>query len=197
MAEKKAAYRTEIQQVSFEHCLHCLHAYHFSRLCSLSPLFYSFHCGGSKYTLLFGGYPTHSIFSCKHPKISRPVCLPAMTMKYLSCSHPSSLPIFFFRYGHGHPFTMCAAIQTAASSLFDEEESPVTDMLISQMMFVSGETVEPTPETTTLVEQIVQQQVMEMVKPLDCHLRRQGAHTFPATRLHCTGNTARKPQHRN
>lgn len=34
---------------------------------------------------------------------------------------------------------------------------------ITQMMFVSGETVEPSPDTTTLVEQIVQQQVQEMV----------------------------------
>jgi hypothetical protein len=30
-------------------------------------------------------------------------------------------------------------------------------------MFVSGETGEPSPETTMLVEAIVQQQVMEMV----------------------------------
>jgi hypothetical protein len=37
---------------------------------------------------------------------------------------------------------------------------------IRQMMFVSGETVEPSPETTMLVEQIVQQQVMEMVSIL-------------------------------
>jgi transcription initiation protein SPT3 len=45
-----------------------------------------------------------------------------------------------------------------------EKDSPVANMILSQMMFVSGETVEPSPETTTLVEQIVQQQVMEMVK---------------------------------
>jgi hypothetical protein len=30
-------------------------------------------------------------------------------------------------------------------------------------MFVSGETAEPSTETTTLIEQIVQQQVQEMV----------------------------------
>ena len=37
---------------------------------------------------------------------------------------------------------------------------------MKQMMFVSGETAEPSPETTMLVEFIVQQQVMEMV----CHM---------------------------
>lgn len=46
---------------------------------------------------------------------------------------------------------------------------------VQQMMFVSGETVEPTPETTMLVEQLVQQQVMEMVRPLNCHHLRSKA----------------------
>lgn len=32
-----------------------------------------------------------------------------------------------------------------------------------QMMFVSGETAEPSLETTTLIEEIVRQQVVEMV----------------------------------
>lgn len=32
-----------------------------------------------------------------------------------------------------------------------------------QMMFVSGETAEPSTETTTLIEEIVRQQVIEMV----------------------------------
>jgi len=31
------------------------------------------------------------------------------------------------------------------------------------MMFVSGETSDPSPETTTMIEGIVQQQVVEMV----------------------------------
>jgi Transcription initiation factor IID, 18kD subunit len=35
-----------------------------------------------------------------------------------------------------------------------------------QMMFVSGETAEPSTETTSLIEDIVRQQVVEMVKPL-------------------------------
>ena len=34
---------------------------------------------------------------------------------------------------------------------------------ICQMMFVSGETGEPSTETTTMIEGIVQQQVVEMV----------------------------------
>lgn len=33
----------------------------------------------------------------------------------------------------------------------------------SKMMFVSGETAEPSPETTTLIEEITRQQVIEIV----------------------------------
>ena len=39
----------------------------------------------------------------------------------------------------------------------------LTDRVNEQMMFVAGETGEPTTETTTLVEQIVHEQVVEMV----------------------------------
>lgn len=35
--------------------------------------------------------------------------------------------------------------------------------VISQMMFVSGETAEPSSETTTIIEEIVHTQVVEMV----------------------------------
>src|SRR5207247_2637391 len=35
-----------------------------------------------------------------------------------------------------------------------------------QMMFVSGETAEPSAETTTLIEEIVRQQVIEMVSTI-------------------------------
>lgn len=38
----------------------------------------------------------------------------------------------------------------------------LTDM-IHKMMFVSGETAEPSVETTTLIEEIVRQQVIEIV----------------------------------
>ena len=37
--------------------------------------------------------------------------------------------------------------------------------LFRQMMFVSGETAEPSPETTSLIEEIVRQQVIEIVRP--------------------------------
>jgi transcription initiation protein SPT3 len=33
----------------------------------------------------------------------------------------------------------------------------------TKMMFVSGETAEPSPETTTLIEDITRQQVVEIV----------------------------------
>ena len=48
-----------------------------------------------------------------------------------------------------------------------DAESSIADILVQQMMFVSGETVEPSQETTMLVEQIVQQQVMEMVSSIN------------------------------
>lgn len=37
---------------------------------------------------------------------------------------------------------------------------------IRQMMFVSGETAEPPVETTSMIEDIVRQQVLELVKRL-------------------------------
>ena len=36
--------------------------------------------------------------------------------------------------------------------------------VLGQMMFVSGETAEPSPETTWMIEEIVREQVVEMVK---------------------------------
>lgn len=41
------------------------------------------------------------------------------------------------------------------------------------MMFVSGETAEPSVETTTLIEEIVRQQVIEIVRspPVAPHMR--------------------------
>lgn len=38
-----------------------------------------------------------------------------------------------------------------------------------QMMFVSGETADVAPETTSMIEGIVQQQVMEMVSLTSLH----------------------------
>jgi transcription initiation protein SPT3 len=39
----------------------------------------------------------------------------------------------------------------------------------SKMMYVSGETAEPSPETTGMVEEIVRQQVIEMVNAASIH----------------------------
>ncbi|KIW05679.1 uncharacterized protein PV09_03542 [Verruconis gallopava] len=49
---------------------------------------------------------------------------------------------------------------------------------IQQMMFVSGETGEPSPETTMLVESIVQQQVMEMLKECTALATRRGSRSI-------------------
>lgn len=38
-----------------------------------------------------------------------------------------------------------------------------------QMMYVSGETGEPSVETTSIIEDIVRQQVIELVSHLDIH----------------------------
>jgi len=54
-------------------------------------------------------------------------------------------------------------------AVFSDDHESMTEMktkiafFIKQMMFVSGETSEPAPETTTMIEGIVQQQVIEMV----------------------------------
>lgn len=57
------------------------------------------------------------------------------------------------------------------------------------MMFVSGETAEPSTETTALIEEIVRQQVVEMVGISDsqsllhltnCHHSSPGAHNLQA-----------------
>ncbi len=44
-----------------------------------------------------------------------------------------------------------------------EEWDYLTTNMITQMMFVSGETGEPSAETTTIIEEIVREQVVEMV----------------------------------
>lgn len=43
--------------------------------------------------------------------------------------------------------------------------------MIEQMMFVAGETGEPISETTTLIEQIVHEQVLELVGALRSYSR--------------------------
>ncbi|KAF2083562.1 TFIID-18kDa-domain-containing protein [Saccharata proteae CBS 121410] len=49
---------------------------------------------------------------------------------------------------------------------------------IQQMMFVSGETAEPSAETTTLIEQIVQQQVQEMLRECTALATRRGSRSI-------------------
>lgn len=57
----------------------------------------------------------------------------------------------------------------------ETEQQRWNQMLIkdlSQMMFVSGETAEPSPETTGMIEEIVRQQVVEMVShKVTCYVR--------------------------
>ena len=49
---------------------------------------------------------------------------------------------------------------------------------ITQMMFVSGETGEPSAETTTLIESIVQQQVQEMLRECTALATRRGSRSI-------------------
>ncbi|OCL15411.1 TFIID-18kDa-domain-containing protein [Glonium stellatum] len=49
---------------------------------------------------------------------------------------------------------------------------------IQQMMFVSGETGEPSAETTTLIESIVQQQVQEMLRECTALATRRGSRSI-------------------
>jgi transcription initiation protein SPT3 len=39
-----------------------------------------------------------------------------------------------------------------------------TDLRVTQMMFVSGETADPSSETLWMIEEIVREQVVEMVR---------------------------------
>jgi transcription initiation protein SPT3 len=48
-------------------------------------------------------------------------------------------------------------------------------LTIPQMMFVSGETGEPSPETTTLIESIVQDQVQHMLRECTILATRRGS----------------------
>lgn len=50
----------------------------------------------------------------------------------------------------------------------EEYKVALTEAII-QMMFVSGETAEPSPEATTMIEEIVHTQVVEMVNPILQH----------------------------
>jgi hypothetical protein len=72
--------------------------------------------------------------------------------------------------------------KSAQCSVSDMEHSPLRSKfhwLINdafQMMFVSGETADVAPETTSMIEFIVQQQVMEMVRIPLCQAIRDCSH---------------------
>jgi hypothetical protein len=50
---------------------------------------------------------------------------------------------------------------------YQDYKKCITDQIAQKMMYVSGETGEPSPETTGMVEEIVRQQVIEMVCSID------------------------------
>jgi len=89
---------------------------------------------------------------------------------------------------------MTSSAQEGLSDIFPGDEGKLlsADEVI-QMMFVSGETVEPSPETSMLVEQLVQQQVMEMVSSLICPSMQTKLMTCQVARLHCARYTSRQP----
>jgi len=55
---------------------------------------------------------------------------------------------------------------------------PPLNELVIQMMFVSGETAEPSVETTTLIESIVQAQVQEMLRECTALATRRGSRSI-------------------
>lgn len=61
-------------------------------------------------------------------------------------------------------------------------------------MYVSGETGEPSVETTGIIEDIVRQQVVEIVSS-PYRLRREAAHRPQASQLHRACRPARIPRH--
>jgi hypothetical protein len=64
-------------------------------------------------------------------------------------------------------FTGIAPHKIATQDHYDREDMPTFKLRLikwlGQMMFVSGETAEPSPETTWMIEEIVREQVVEMV----------------------------------
>lgn len=57
------------------------------------------------------------------------------------------------------------ASKAPANALSAPKDRGYPAKTIAQMMFVSGETAEPSQETTTIIEEIVHTQVVEMVVP--------------------------------
>jgi hypothetical protein len=70
----------------------------------------------------------------------------------------------------GDDIPLPIAADPSAASNPDGDEHETTEQFrsrliyfLGQMMFVSGETAEPSPETTWMIEEIVREQVVEMV----------------------------------
>lgn len=64
-------------------------------------------------------------------------------------------------------------LRTNATDDTDHSTGAVCDFItniIPKMMFVSGETAEPSIETTTLIEDITREQVLEIVRSLTPHI---------------------------
>lgn len=73
------------------------------------------------------------------------------------------------RQNENNPLTSAAA----ENDLETKEEFKLRLIhLLNQMMFVSGETAEPSAETTWMIEEIVREQVLEMVCPSTTPSRR-------------------------
>ncbi|KAI4153209.1 MAG: hypothetical protein L6R39_001640, partial [Caloplaca ligustica] len=62
-------------------------------------------------------------------------------------------------------------------------EHLLTAGTVAQMMFVSGETAEPSPETTTIIEEIVHTQVVEMLKRSTALATRRGSRSISTNDL--------------
>jgi hypothetical protein len=80
----------------------------------------------------------------------------------------SNEPLFYLDFEQSQISGKQRCLPGLASSLDGKSKQTAnqvhwTDRVIRQMMFVSGETAEPSMEVTYLVEQIVQQQVKELV----------------------------------
>lgn len=77
--------------------------------------------------------------------------------------------------------------QAHTEDVLEEEDESVAQwktrliQVLGQMMFVSGETAEPSAETTWIIEEIVRQQVVEMVSVPRGTIQRHPLSHFPSS----------------
>jgi hypothetical protein len=76
---------------------------------------------------------------------------------------------------------------------FENLREMLTDFV--QMMFVSGETAEPSTETTTLIEDITRQQVLEIVNTKNLTFDALFTNNYIAFSQHRFGNSPRSALH--